>query len=182
VAWFECTATKDDVVHESPWYYISCDACNSKAVKGPNSLFCNNNKCEKRKVPGVPQYLTKISVYDKSEQAVFVVLGDAGKVLTGKPASELVACYFESFKFIVKISDHNLTGRIHSLTVTKILPPDAPNASLEDEVIAEAADDVLKDGSCGAGAYVSVEGPACDKVRRASDGLESDEPKCTKSG
>lgn len=39
-----------------------------------------------------------ISVYDKSEQAVFVILGDAGKELTGKHASELVARYFEVIK------------------------------------------------------------------------------------
>ncbi|CAN6921009.1 unnamed protein product [Brassica oleracea] len=33
VAWFECTATIDDVVRSSPWYYISCGGCNSKAFK-----------------------------------------------------------------------------------------------------------------------------------------------------
>ncbi|CAH8357875.1 unnamed protein product [Eruca vesicaria subsp. sativa] len=205
VAWFECTATIDDVIQGTSWYYISCDACNSKAVKGPISLFCNNNKCEKRQVPGVPQYLTKISVYDKSEQAVFVVLGDAGKVLTGKPASELVACYFEAnegagadhcvpvprafldaigktFKFIVKISDHNLTGKIQSLTVTKILPADAPTAGLEDDGIAETAVADLEAGSGVAGSSPSVEGSAGDKIRKASDDLETDEPKRTKSG
>ena len=36
-----------------------------------------------------------MSVYDKTEQAVFVILGDAGKELTGKHAAELVANYFE---------------------------------------------------------------------------------------
>lgn len=34
-------------------------------------------------------------MYDKKEQAVFVILGDAGKELTGKHAAELVAKYFE---------------------------------------------------------------------------------------
>ena len=34
-------------------------------------------------------------MYDKTEQAVFVILGDAGKELTGKHAAELVANYFE---------------------------------------------------------------------------------------
>ena len=41
------------------------------------------------------RYLSKISVYDNSDQAVFVLLGDAGRELTGKPASELVRSYFE---------------------------------------------------------------------------------------
>ncbi|CAF1709790.1 unnamed protein product [Brassica napus] len=96
VALFECTETIDDVVQGSAWYYISCGGCNSKAIKGPTSLICNSKKCGKREVTGVAQYLTKIFVYDESEQAVFVVLGDAGKELTGKHASELVANYFES--------------------------------------------------------------------------------------
>ncbi|KAL0678893.1 hypothetical protein Bca4012_006874 [Brassica carinata] len=96
VALFECTTTIDDVVQGSAWYYISCGGCNSKAIKGPTSLICNSKKCGKREVTGVAQYLTKISVYDESEQAAFVVLGDAGKELTGKHASELVVSYFES--------------------------------------------------------------------------------------
>ncbi|KAF3571750.1 hypothetical protein F2Q69_00063705 [Brassica cretica] len=53
-AFFECTATIDDVVHGSAWYRA------------------------------------KISVYDNSEQAFFVLLGDAGRELTGRHASELV--------------------------------------------------------------------------------------------
>ncbi|CAN6833909.1 unnamed protein product [Brassica oleracea] len=91
VAWFECMATIDDVVQGSAWYYISCGGCNSKAVKGHTSLICNNKKCVKTEVTGVPQkyliffccrYLTRIYVYDKTEQAVFVILGDAGKEMT----------------------------------------------------------------------------------------------------
>ncbi|KAL0701872.1 hypothetical protein Bca4012_057994 [Brassica carinata] len=42
-----------------------------------------------------PWYLAKISVYDKNDEAVFVLLGDAGRELTGKHASELVSNYFE---------------------------------------------------------------------------------------
>ncbi|CAN6866815.1 unnamed protein product, partial [Brassica oleracea] len=149
VAWFECTETIDDVVRSSPWYYISCSGCNSKALKGPTSLICNNKKCGKSEVTGLilisRRYLTKIPIYDKSEQAAFVILGDAGKELSGKHATELVATYYESNegvgadhcvpipqalldtigltrKFIVKVSDHNLSGKTHTITVTKILP------------------------------------------------------------
>ncbi|CAG7894237.1 unnamed protein product [Brassica rapa] len=42
------------------------------------------------------RYLAKIYVYDKSDEAVFVLLGDAGRELTGKHASELVSNYFEA--------------------------------------------------------------------------------------
>ncbi|CAN7032821.1 unnamed protein product [Brassica rapa subsp. trilocularis] len=90
LGFFECTATIDDVVHGSTWYYISCSGCHTKATKGPTSLMCS--KCGKVNISGRAQ----ISVYDNSEQAVFVLLGDAGFELTGKQAAELVSSYFEA--------------------------------------------------------------------------------------
>ncbi|KAH0884094.1 hypothetical protein HID58_060190 [Brassica napus] len=94
----------------------------------------------------------QISVYDNSEQAVLVLLGDAGRELTGKSASELVRSYFEEngskgvnheapvpealistirqrHKFRVKVTEHNFLGKARSLTVTKILPLDTPPAT-----------------------------------------------------
>ena len=47
------------------------------------------------------RYLTKISVYDKSEQAAFVILGDAGKELSGKHDAELVATYYEVISYLI---------------------------------------------------------------------------------
>ncbi|CAF1916852.1 unnamed protein product [Brassica napus] len=156
-AFFECTATIDDVVHGSSWYYISCSGCHSKVIKGPTSLICTSKKCGKVNASGVPQYLSKISVYDNCEQDVFVLLGDAGRELTGKPASELVRSYFEAngnegvnleapvpealistigqkHKFCVKVTEHNFSGKTRSLTVTKILPldPEPTTVSSED--------------------------------------------------
>lgn len=55
VAWFEITATIDDVVKGSAWYYISCGGCKSKAVNGPTSLLCNNKRCGKSEVTDVAQ-------------------------------------------------------------------------------------------------------------------------------
>uniref|UniRef100_A0A0D2ZU11 Replication factor A C-terminal domain-containing protein n=2 Tax=Brassica oleracea var. oleracea TaxID=109376 RepID=A0A0D2ZU11_BRAOL len=155
-AFFECTATIDDVVHGSSWYYISCSGCHSKVIKGPTSLICTSKKCGKVNASGVPQYLSKISVYDNSEQAVFVLLGDAGRDLTGKPASELVRSYFEAngnegvdleapvpealistigqkHKFCVKVTEHNFSGKTRSLTVTKILPLDSEPTTMSPE-------------------------------------------------
>ncbi|KAH0870176.1 hypothetical protein HID58_077198 [Brassica napus] len=149
-AFFECTATIDDVVHGSPWYYIACSGCHSKATNGPSSLICTNTKCEKVTTTGVPEYRAKISVYDNSEQAFFVLLGDAGRELTGKHASELVSSYFEAnksegadhevpvpealistigqtHKFCVKVTDHNFSGNTRAITVTKILSLDTPS-------------------------------------------------------
>ncbi|CAH8359134.1 unnamed protein product [Eruca vesicaria subsp. sativa] len=94
VAWFECTATIDDVVHGSGWYYIGCGVCHTKGIKGPITLMCT--KCGESEIIGVAQYLSKISVYDKKDQAFFFLLGDAGQELTGKKASELVASYYKA--------------------------------------------------------------------------------------
>uniref|UniRef100_A0A0D3DMW1 Replication factor A C-terminal domain-containing protein n=1 Tax=Brassica oleracea var. oleracea TaxID=109376 RepID=A0A0D3DMW1_BRAOL len=147
VALFECTSTIYDVVHGSGWYYIGCGVCHTKATKGPTTLMCK--KCGKSEIVGVAQYLTKLSVYDHNNQAVFVVLGDAGEELTGKKANELVERYYQANdsvggdhmapvpqamvdtigqtrKFIVKVSNHNLTAKTQTLTVTKVLPPDTP--------------------------------------------------------
>ncbi|KAF3520044.1 hypothetical protein DY000_02062994 [Brassica cretica] len=155
-AFFECTATIDDVVHGSSWYYIACSGCHTKVSKGPTSLICTNKKCGKVNVSGVAQYLSKISVYDNSEQAVFVLLGDAGRELTGKPTSELVRSYFEAngnkgvnheapvpealittigqrHKFCVKVTEHNFSGKTRSLTMTKIFPLDTPPATVSSE-------------------------------------------------
>uniref|UniRef100_A0A0D3AQK0 Replication factor A C-terminal domain-containing protein n=1 Tax=Brassica oleracea var. oleracea TaxID=109376 RepID=A0A0D3AQK0_BRAOL len=145
----KCTATIDDVVHGSPWYYIACSECHSKATNDPSSLICTNTKCGKVNTADVPQYRAKISVYDNSEQAFFVILGDAGRELTGRHASKLVSSYFEAnksegadhevsvpealistigqtHKFCVKVTDHNFTGNTRAITVTKILPLDTP--------------------------------------------------------
>ncbi|CAN6885353.1 unnamed protein product [Brassica oleracea] len=147
-AFFECTATIDDVVHGSTWYYISCSGCHTKATKGPTSLMCS--KCGKVNISGVPQYRAQISVYDNSEQAVFVLLGDAVLVLSilvlklqlniGEldcqangnqevnqevPFPEaLISTIGQKHKFCVKVTKHNLDGKSRSLTVTKILPLD----------------------------------------------------------
>ncbi|KAF3503952.1 hypothetical protein F2Q69_00042085 [Brassica cretica] len=128
---------------------IACTECHSKANKGANSLICTNTRCGKVNTAGVAQYRAKISVYDSSEQAFFVLLGDAGHELTGRHASELVSSYFEAnenkgpdhevpvpealistigqtHKFYVKVTDHNFSGNTRAITVTKILPLDTP--------------------------------------------------------
>ncbi|KAG2251396.1 hypothetical protein Bca52824_081532 [Brassica carinata] len=153
-AFFECTATIDDVVHDSTWYYISCSGCHTNATKGPTSLMCS--KCGKVNIDGVAQYRAQISVYDNSEQAVFVLLGDAGYELTEKHASELVSSYFEAngnqgvtqevpvpeslistigqkHNFCVKVTKHNLEEKSRSLTMTKILPMETPAATESSE-------------------------------------------------
>ncbi|KAL0669455.1 hypothetical protein Bca4012_032159 [Brassica carinata] len=124
-------------------------ACHSKATKGATSLICTNTRCGKVNTTGVAQYCAKISVYDNSEQAFFILLGDAGRELTGRHASELVNSYFEAnknegpdhevpvpealintigqtHKFCVKVIEHNLSGNTRAITVTKILSLDTP--------------------------------------------------------
>ncbi|KAF3546954.1 hypothetical protein DY000_02007388 [Brassica cretica] len=191
VAWFECTATIDDVMLRSAWYYISCGGCKTKATKGPTTLMCK--KCGKAEVAGVAEYLTNISVYDNNDHARFVLLCDAGRDLTGKLASELVESYFEANesagddamvpvpqalvdtigqtrKFVVKVSKHNLEGKTQALTVTKVLPLEAPvlEGVLEENVDEEPADE--RDEAAGG------------TMKRNSDGIESGETKRAKCG
>ncbi|KAL0790509.1 hypothetical protein Bca101_006755 [Brassica carinata] len=94
-AFFECTATIDDVVHGSTWYYIACSGCHTKANE--------NQECN-HEVP-VPE--------------------------------ALISTIGQRHKFCVKVTEHNLSGKTRSLTVTKIIPLDAPAAtvSLEEDHI-----------------------------------------------
>ncbi|KAF2544881.1 hypothetical protein F2Q70_00022506 [Brassica cretica] len=205
VAWFECTATIDDVVHGSAWYYISCGGCKTKATKGHTTLMCK--KCGKAEVTGVAKYLTKLSVYDKNDHGFFVILGDAGRELTGKLASELVERYFEANEsvgddhmvpvpqalidtigqtrtFIVKVSKHNLDGKTQSLTVTKVLPLEAAAAdgNLEENVIVSAVEETLQMGKRVDGSSSEHEGSTDAAVKRSFDGDESEEAKRAKCG
>ncbi|XP_013716933.2 uncharacterized protein LOC106420623 isoform X2 [Brassica napus] len=139
--------------------------CHTKATKGPTSLMCS--KCGKVNIAGVAQYRAQISVYDNSEQAVFVLLGDAGYELTGKHASELVSNYFEAngnqgvtqevhvpealistigqkHNFCVKVTKHNLEGKSRSLTVSKILPMETPAATESSEETFETGANVCE--------------------------------------
>ncbi|CAN7132739.1 unnamed protein product [Brassica rapa subsp. narinosa] len=191
VAWFECIATIADVVHGSSWYYIGCGGCHTKATKGPTTLMCR--KCGKTEIVGDAQYLAKISVHDSDDQASFVLLGDAGHELSGRKASELVASYFEANenveddhlvpvpqalidtigqtrKFIVKVSNHNLTGKTQALTVTKVLP-------LEVQEVEGALEGNLQKGVADGNPSTCV-----GIVKRAANNVEAEDPKRARCG
>ncbi|KAF2532747.1 hypothetical protein F2Q70_00031232 [Brassica cretica] len=70
--------------HDSSWYYIDRSDCKTEANRMPSSFVCS--KCSNENIP----------VYDNNDQDVFVLLGDAGRELTGKHASGLVDKYFEA--------------------------------------------------------------------------------------
>ncbi|KAL0843113.1 hypothetical protein Bca101_016358 [Brassica carinata] len=112
----------------------------AKATKGPTSLMCT--KCGKVNIAGVPQYRAKLSVYDNSAQAIFVLLGDAGCELTGKHASEFVRRFFE-------VTEHNLSGKTRALTVTKILTLATPpvTESLEGNHNTAATEETFETGN-----------------------------------
>ncbi|CAG7903121.1 unnamed protein product [Brassica rapa] len=198
-AFFVCTATIDDVVHDSPWYYIACGGCKTKATKGPTSLMCA--KCGKNDVAA------KIYVYDKSDEAVFVLLGDAGRELTGKHASELVSNYFEAngnkengfevpvpqvllntigqtHKFNVKVTEHNFSGRTRVITVTNVLSPSAP-PSTQDPVadqISGSGNGTLATGYDVIEPSKSPQDSAEVVLKRMGDGVEIGNAKRSKDG
>nr|VDD63354.1 unnamed protein product [Brassica oleracea] len=189
-----------DVVTK-PWYYIGCSGCHAKATKGATSLVCTNTKCEKINTAGVPQYglspehliilsllFASIYVYDNSDQAVFVLLGDAGRVLTGRHASELVSSYFEAngsegadhlvpvpealistigqtHKFCVKVTQHNFSDDTRAITVTKILSLDTPpptEASVGSNIAATS------------GETVQTENEVCEPFKTGGDSADEE--------
>ncbi|CAF2041297.1 unnamed protein product, partial [Brassica rapa] len=194
-AFFVCTATIDDVVHDSPWYYIACGGCKTKATKGPTSLMCV--KCGKNDVAA------KISVYDKSDEAVFVLLGDASRELTGKHASELVSNHFEAngnkengFEVPVpqallntigqthKFNVNTLSGRTRVITVTKVLSPSAP-PSTQDPVadqISGSGNGTLATGDDVIEPSKSPQDSAEVWLKRMGDGVEIGNAKRSKDG
>ncbi|XP_048608508.1 uncharacterized protein LOC106427746 [Brassica napus] len=163
------------------------------------------SKCGKVNIDGKPQYRAQISVYDNSEQAVFVLLRDAGYELTGKHAAELVSSYFEAngnqgvtrevpipealistigqkHNFCVKVTKHNLDGKSRSLTVTKILPLDTPPVieSSEGNHNTAAAEETFETGTsvCEA-SKISVDSAEGSQRSCAIDEMgEAKRPKC----
>ncbi|KAG5393509.1 hypothetical protein IGI04_023472 [Brassica rapa subsp. trilocularis] len=170
-AFFECTATIDDVLHGSAWY------------------------------------CARLSVYDNSDQAVFVLLGDAGRALTGWHASELVSSYFEAnadigvdqeapvsealintirqrHKFSVKVTEYNLSGKTRALTVTKILPLDTPTETETSagNSIAATPDETFQTGNDVCEASKSRVGSADVGSKRSCDNAKVEEAKRPKPG
>ncbi|KAL0789729.1 hypothetical protein Bca101_005975 [Brassica carinata] len=82
----------------------------------------------------------------------------------------LVDTIGQTRKFVVKVSKHNLEGKIQALTVTKVLPLEAPvlESVLEENVDEEPADE--RDEAAGG------------TMKRNSDGIESGETKRAKCG
>ncbi|CAH8357651.1 unnamed protein product [Eruca vesicaria subsp. sativa] len=79
------------------------------------------------------RYMAKLSVYDKSEQAVFNNESVGADEVVPVPQT-LVETIGQTRRFIVKVSAHNLTGKTQTITVTKVLPPEQPQLPIEDAV------------------------------------------------
>ncbi|KAF2602850.1 hypothetical protein F2Q70_00026296 [Brassica cretica] len=152
IAYFDCIATIDDVKFGTEWYYIACKDCQTKLNCGPTTLLCP--KCGNDDATAVANYRVEMSVYDNEEQCTFIILGDAGKDLTGRKATKLIDTYVEekggdgaelevplpqcfidtighTKKFRIKVAPYNFTFIRQSFTATKIvssavLPPKKP--------------------------------------------------------
>ncbi|CDY69335.1 BnaAnng30050D [Brassica napus] len=162
-AFFVCTATIDDVVHDSSWYYIACSGFKTKATKGPTSLMCA--KCGKNDVAGEPQYLAKI---------MFMI----------RHASELVSNYFEANGNKENGFEHNFSGRTRVITVTKVLSPSAP-LSTQDPVadqISGSGNGTLATGYDVIEPSKSPQDSAEVGLKRMGDGVEIGNAKRSKDG
>ncbi|CDY45353.1 BnaA09g12380D [Brassica napus] len=171
VAYFDCIATIDDVKLGTEWYYIACKDCQTKLNRGPTTLVCP--KCRNEDATAVANYRVELSVYDNDEQCTFIILGDAGKDLTGRKATELIDAYVQenggvaaelevpvpqcfidtigqTKKFRIKVTDYNFTSTKLSFTATKIisaaeLPP--KNPPLQTPPVTEVANTELAESS-----------------------------------
>ncbi|CAF1708933.1 unnamed protein product [Brassica napus] len=144
VAYFDCIATIDDVNLGTEWYYIACKDCQTKLNRGPTTLLCP--KCGNENATAVANYRVELSVYDNEEQCTFIILGDAGKELTGRKATEMINAYVQenggdaselevplpqcfidtigqTKKFKIKVAHYNFTSTRLSLNATKIVSP-----------------------------------------------------------
>ena len=72
------------------------------------------------------------------------------------------------------MSDHNLKGKTQTITVTKILPLEAPLPATSDDIPT-----TMGDGSAPSSGFGDAAG---DRARKAADNLESDDAKRSKSG
>ncbi|KAG2304654.1 hypothetical protein Bca52824_033305 [Brassica carinata] len=178
-AFFECMATIDDVVHGSAWYYIGCSGCHSKVTNGPTSLICANKKCGKVNPAGVAH--------------CFVLLGDAGRQLTGRHASELVSSYFEAnenkgadhdvpvpdallniigqkHKFCVKVTGHNFSGNTKAINCHQdpLSLDTAPSteASVGNNIAATSEETIQTGTSADEGSKRTCESVELEKAKR----------------
>ncbi|KAF2540095.1 hypothetical protein F2Q68_00029166 [Brassica cretica] len=173
VAYFDCIATIDDVKHGTECYYIACKDCQTKLNRGPTTLLCP--KCGNENATAVANYRVEMSIYDNEEQCTFIILGDAGKELTGRKATELIdtyaaenggdgaelevplpQCFIDAIgqtkKFRIRVSPYNFSSTRLSLTATKVvsaaeLPP--KNSPLKTPPVTEVENTELAESSGG---------------------------------
>ncbi|CAF2273027.1 unnamed protein product [Brassica rapa] len=190
VAYFDCIATIDDVKLGTEWYYIACKDCQTKLNRGPTTLLCP--KCGNENATAVANYRVELSVYDNDEQCMFIILGDAGKDLTGMKATELIDAYVQenggdeaeievplpqcfidaigqTKKFRIKVAHYNFTSTRLSLTATKIvsaaeLPPKNPPLKMLPGTEVENTE--LAEGS-GGGASATEEEKKAKRTKRS---------------
>ncbi|KAG5405110.1 hypothetical protein IGI04_011229 [Brassica rapa subsp. trilocularis] len=160
---------------------VNVSGCQTKATRGPSLLMCA--KCGNTNVSGVAKYLAKISVYNINDQAVFVLLGDAGKLGAGHQMSApraLIDTIGQTHKVRVKVSNLNFTGKIQAITVTKIVSPKVlPPVPTPTEIPFDAEDKVaLLSVSVVDGSGFNAD----DGNESTSNRDESKKAKCPKHG
>ena len=78
----------------------------------------------------------------------------------------------------MKVSDHNLTGKTQTLTVTKVLTPEVQEVegNLEENMIVPEAQETLQKG------VADDEHVGVGMVKRAADDVEAEDPKRARCG
>ncbi|KAL0801954.1 hypothetical protein Bca101_057130 [Brassica carinata] len=127
-----------------------------------------------------PWYLAKISVYDKNDEAVFVLLGDAGLVFlhTLAYSADKNITHFRAMEI------KKMVLRTRVITVTKVLSPSAPPYIPEPVAypIIGSANEILATGDDASEPFKIPQACADVGLKRMGDGVEKGNPKRFKDG
>lgn len=84
----------------------------------------------------------------------------------------------------MKISEHNLTGKTQTLTVTTVLPLEHPEVEgdLEETALLTDAHEALHKGVAESGPSTGFEESDGERVKRAADIVDVEKPKRAKCG
>lgn len=84
----------------------------------------------------------------------------------------------QTHKFLVKVSKHNLQGLSQSITVTKVLPPEAPEDNANTPNSAEILDPVGEE----TGASMNIGDSSTEGIKRSTDNVQPEAVKRARSG
>ncbi|WZY79302.1 hypothetical protein YC2023_025686 [Brassica napus] len=165
-AFFECTATIDDVVHGSAWYRAKISVYDSSeqgffVLLGDAGFQLTGRHASEL-----------VSSYFEANK-------DKGPDHEVPVPEALISIVGQTHKFCVKVTDHNFSGNTRAITVTKILPPEtsSPTKGSVDNAIAATSMEAVQTGSEVCGPSKSRGDSADEESKRTFDSVDPEKVK-----